>query len=301
MEQPFKHLMVCMDLTEMDNLLIRYAGYLYREIEGIEKITFAHNILFDYPEEAEEIMSELDKPLKEIVEESIEEQVEHHLLSVNPRLPYEVVVREEDSTPLALAKIAKRHKVSLTIVGKKVSYSGTGMVASKMLRLGDLTSHMLMVPETAHQRIENILVPVDFSRFSKHAIRLSRFLQQRTGAQLTAQHVMNVPSHYFPYIPVEDVNESMKRDAERSFRRFIKSFKDKEVENIPRVMDFSKQKSISERIYEYAFSEGIDLIVVGTRGRGGVTAFLLGSVAMRLIEQDMHIPLLIVRTSNGER
>jgi nucleotide-binding universal stress UspA family protein len=40
------------------------------------------------------------------------------------------------------------------------------------------------------------------------------------------------------------------------------------------------------------------LIAVGTHGRGGVSRFILGSVADKLV-RGTHAPVLITRSSNG--
>jgi nucleotide-binding universal stress UspA family protein len=53
-------------------------------------------------------------------------------------------------------------------------------------------------------------------------------------------------------------------------------------------------------IDEYAEGAGVDLVVLGTHGRGGLSRFLLGSVAERTLRMARH-PILIVRqAATGE-
>ena len=53
----------------------------------------------------------------------------------------------------------------------------------------------------------------------------------------------------------------------------------------------------AEQILRYAAAESIDLIVVGTHGRTGVSRVLLGSVAERVI-RGAACPVLVVPTSH---
>ena len=49
----------------------------------------------------------------------------------------------------------------------------------------------------------------------------------------------------------------------------------------------------AEKIIEYAASEGADLIVISTRGQGGIQRFLLGSTTDRVL-RSAHLPVLAV-------
>jgi nucleotide-binding universal stress UspA family protein len=56
----------------------------------------------------------------------------------------------------------------------------------------------------------------------------------------------------------------------------------------------SRVGAVAETLAEMAESEGIDLVVIGHRGRGAVRRTLLGSVADRLV-QICPRPVLVVR------
>ncbi|MCU4718639.1 universal stress protein [Halapricum hydrolyticum] len=55
--------------------------------------------------------------------------------------------------------------------------------------------------------------------------------------------------------------------------------------------------SPSRRIVQYAEDEDMDLIVMGTHGRGGIDRLLLGSVAERVVRTS-PVPVLTVRVSS---
>lgn len=50
----------------------------------------------------------------------------------------------------------------------------------------------------------------------------------------------------------------------------------------------------ASRIVELARRDGVDLIVIGSRGRGTVGAMLLGSVSQK-VAHDAHCPVMIVK------
>jgi len=56
--------------------------------------------------------------------------------------------------------------------------------------------------------------------------------------------------------------------------------------------------SPSRRIVQYAEDQDIDLIVMGTHGRGGIDRLLLGSVAERVVRTS-SVPVLTVRVETG--
>ena len=53
-------------------------------------------------------------------------------------------------------------------------------------------------------------------------------------------------------------------------------------------------KSAATTIMEYAESENIDLIIVGSRGRTGFKKLLLGSVSSKIIK-NAHCAVLVIR------
>jgi nucleotide-binding universal stress UspA family protein len=56
----------------------------------------------------------------------------------------------------------------------------------------------------------------------------------------------------------------------------------------------NSQRPVDYVILEYAEKEGIDLIVIGTRGRTGLSKLVLGSVASGIVSYS-HSPVLVVK------
>ena len=56
----------------------------------------------------------------------------------------------------------------------------------------------------------------------------------------------------------------------------------------------NSQRPVDYVILEYAEKENIDLIVIGTRGRTGLSKIMLGSVASGIVTYS-HSPILVVK------
>lgn len=288
--------MVCLDLTEMDEILIRYANFFSEQMnQHIENVYFVHNIRFDYPEEANEIIERLDRPLADIIRETIAEKVEEYFDEETSTSKAHIIIRQDSSTPHALARIAEQKEIKLTITGKKNAYRGSGLAAEKLLGLADFKSALLLVPEVARHSIENLLVPTDFSKSSWRSLESGIFMQKELHAKLSCVHVFSIPQHYFPYIPVDDMEASMREEAEEAWKKFDKELKKIDLHDVRCDFVFGRDKSTADVIYSHALRAGKDLIIISNKGKGALTSFLIGSVAIRLIQHDLQIPLLVTK------
>ncbi len=137
--------------------------------------------------------------------------------------------------------------------------------------------------------ISKILVPTDGSGHAKKAVAFAADLAGKYGAELDLIHVMRdlgasvVPPEMRAYERIEHV-EITERDFARSIARDILQA----AAVIARDHGISKVESILEvgdpatKAVEYAQENGVDLIVMGTRGLGGLEALLVGSVARKI-------------------
>ena len=47
-------------------------------------------------------------------------------------------------------------------------------------------------------------------------------------------------------------------------------------------------------VSEYASSNNVDLVVIGSKGRTALSSVLLGSVAAKLVQAEFDVPILVV-------
>ncbi|HHP7241144.1 MAG TPA: universal stress protein [Cyclobacteriaceae bacterium] len=280
---PIKKALITLDLTYMDQLLIRYIKSFAEAVPELEHLVFYHNIRFDYPEQANEIIRQLGKPLEEVLAERITENVKDNIGD----LSFEVKVDQSQDTADAIYEIQKLQQFDLIATGQKVTYTGSGYLIERIMHHKP-KANILVIPETAYHRFEKILVPIDFSRKSGQTLLKAIELRKKINAEVSCQHVYAVPNIYFPYIPVKDLKVKMEKQSAQDWKRFKeKHLKDADYK--PDItFSFHAERSIAQMIYENALKNQIDMIVVPSE------AGLVHGTVVQLLNIDMHIPLFVV-------
>jgi nucleotide-binding universal stress UspA family protein len=143
--------------------------------------------------------------------------------------------------------------------------------------------------------VKKILVPTDFSECSAAAVSYGRAMASVFGATLHLLHVVQDPytqpwaAEAFP-APLGDLLEQWEQQAETRLKEQIP---EAELGNAVIVTVIG---SPFYEIVRYADEQKIDLIVIGTHGRGPLGHMLLGSVAEKVVRKA-PCPVLTVRQS----
>jgi nucleotide-binding universal stress UspA family protein len=148
--------------------------------------------------------------------------------------------------------------------------------------------------------LKQVLVATDFSEPSLAALAYGRELARQFGAVV---HVAHVVKNMFVatlgagnYAAVTaDIQRELEEEAQQRLTELVANYPDYPI-MIP-VLLTSTPPAVA--IVEYAKSKDIDVIVVGTHGRGGVQRFVLGSLAERVVRLA-PCPVLTVRQSERE-
>ncbi len=145
--------------------------------------------------------------------------------------------------------------------------------------------------------LKNILVGVDFSVPSDIAMRYGRGLAEAFDASLHLLHVMeDVVAHawaaevYVAALP--GLHEEMEKAARERLDQLLTA---EETEKLRAKVSLRTGTAFVE-IIGYAKSENVDLIVLGTHGRGAIAHMMLGSVAEKVVRKA-PCPVLTVRES----
>ena len=141
--------------------------------------------------------------------------------------------------------------------------------------------------------IRKILVPTDFSDCSQAALEYGRHLAETFGASLHVLHVVQDPytqpwaAEAFP-APLGDLLAQWEEQArKRIFDTLTEGDRG-------RATIATQIGSPFFEIVRYAQEQHIDLIVLGTHGRGPIGHMLLGSVAEKVVRKA-PCPVLTVR------
>lgn len=134
------------------------------------------------------------------------------------------------------------------------------------------------------------LVAVDGSEESLAAARYAVELSGRMSGELSVLHVILIPE----YIS-EDVSARLKKDMRTKGEQAI--MKVRQVANGKNIHLHEKilttSKSVVTTICEFATSNGMELIIVGRGGAGGVAKMMLGTVAVG-VAREARCPVLLV-------
>ncbi|MCK0191209.1 universal stress protein [Arenibacter sp. F20364] len=283
---PIKNILVALDLSDIDSTLIEYASFIADTLK-VDKVYFVHNIKkFEISELFEEQLKDIN--LDEIIGDELKEKVENKFTSSSE---WEVLISEDPYSESLINYIVNKYMIQLALIGNKNRSKGTGVVSGKLLRL--LKCDILSIPNNVKPDITNIWVGTDFSSASKKVFNLAENLQSLTAANVKSVHVYNVPVQFSPYIPKENLDMKIENHLKGRYEKFIKriGYKgDLISEIIP-----GRDSSVAEKLRTKAEASMVDLIVVGDKGRNTFSSLLVGSVTEELFNQDLTLPLWVVK------
>jgi nucleotide-binding universal stress UspA family protein len=195
-----------------------------------------------------------------------------------------------------LVAIAEREDCDLIVTGAAGPQSlGIALFGSTVNRIvRGSRAPVLMVHDRPAGPYRNILIATDFSEASRQALEtVGRLFPQ---SQLTLFHGYDIP--YAGFIVDRDIAGELRAIEQEITARFLSD---------PRIAPELKDRTtvVIEHgtpeavLDDYVEDHGIDLTVIGSKGRGAVFDALVGSTAKRLVEA-LEGDLLIIRHVEGE-
>lgn len=290
---PIKRILVGLDLSEIDPLLIQFASYICRSA-GAEKVYFVNilrsihipdQVLKEFPDLITKALTERRAQIAETVEKYFDRPE-------GVKVQYLV---KEGPPAKKILQMVKDSDIDLVLAGKKRTLEGSGVLVQRLARRAACS--LLVVPEGSDPGVNRILVPSDFSENSKLALETALTIAEKNlpEVQITIQNVFTVPAGYhYTGKTYEAFSEIMKKHAKRDYKKFIKSIDLKGVK-VKDVYSLDKNDNKMSDIYDQAIRLKADAIVMGAKGRTAATALFLGSIAERAIQMNKQFPLLIVR------
>lgn len=147
--------------------------------------------------------------------------------------------------------------------------------------------------------LKRILVATDFSDASEAAVRYGRALAEAFGAALDVLHVMEDPFIFAPtsegYLPPPHYFDELEKAARDRLEQVIPPADRPKLKAKLAI----KKGSPFVEIVRYAKDADIDLVVMGTHGRGPIAHMLMGSVAEKVVRKA-PCPVLTVRHPEHE-
>lgn len=164
--------------------------------------------------------------------------------------------------------------------------------------------------------IKNVLVATDFSEPSETAVSYARAMCRAFGATLHVLHVFEPL-----WITSADVAgggvslATMIQGLEETARKQLEAtVTDEDRRELRATPSFISSESPAREIAKYAGDHRVDLIVIGTHGRSGLSRLLIGSVAEKVVrmapcpvltlhhpEHEFVLPDALQKVSREER
>lgn len=299
--QPFKidRAMVALKINDTDDILLSYLNFLAKRIlfgafqfihilqKGTLKTAY-------FEEETRRLLGDFD--LKEEVTHNLQERVEN-IFSANKTNEMDYLVKE--GYPLEeLVYRSKLNGADLVVIGQDTALIHHHILAKNFLR--KVRTNALVVPDTTLPKLENILVPIDFSSHSikalKTAVAINKSLDKKV--KITCIHVYEIPN--LTFYNVAQTRAELKELIEKDRRLAIANTLQEQVPDIKdrkyiRTALVEKAHfDIGYQINEYAKTNAMNMIVMGAKGHSKADLLMMGSVAERVLGIHQR-PTLIVK------
>lgn len=290
-----RKILVCLDLTNIDHALIRYASFLSQALD-IYKITFLHAIqAYDLPDTGK-FFPDLQTSLSKTIEEEINSVVSHHF---KKKIKTEVItkIEDEDISDVIIRFIEKEH-IDLTLVGQKYGEDREGHYGKQIA--GQSASDVMFIPEDTDFAINKIICAVDFSKASEKAFKRALDLAKATSAELICYYIYDTTKSYFPGTTLKTFT-TLEKQFHKKYRKYLQRF-DLQPGTIPCRSQIGEElNNQAYACYNAAVKEGAELLIVGAKGKTNVVTSLLGNIAENLRRMDKETVVMIIKNAKRNK
>ena len=148
--------------------------------------------------------------------------------------------------------------------------------------------------------IKTILVPTDFSEASEAALKYGKALAEAFHSSLHVVHVMeDLLAHAWAAEVYVASMPNLREEIEKEATERLGAMLTAEERERLHVSTAVIAGNPFVEIIRYAKANNVDLIVLGTHGRGPIAHMLLGSVAEKVVRKS-PCPVLTVRDAQHE-
>jgi nucleotide-binding universal stress UspA family protein len=149
--------------------------------------------------------------------------------------------------------------------------------------------------------LKKVLVATDFGPAAESALRYAQALARDSGAELHVLHVVeDVLARAMDGYGYAAISPEVQVDIEHAGRKRTEALlSDEDRREMHAKAATVTSNSPATEIVDYARTNGIDLIVMGTHGRRAIAHLFMGSVAERVV-RTAPCPVLTVRNPEHE-
>lgn len=200
----------------------------------------------------------------------------------------------------AILEYADKNYIDLIVMGshghRGLQQVLLGSVASEVIRFVNCPVFIICGREKSISSISinNILVPVDFSKYSEISIDYAKEIANIFNAKLYLLHIIeefNYPTHYlFEKKSIVDFVPDIVNISKLILQRYSEESTYPKIQIEQHVL----KGHTSNEIVKFAENQDIDLIIISSHGKTGLDYLLLGSVTEKIIHLS-PCPVFIVK------
>lgn len=281
------NILVALDLTDMDETIIRYALFLKKQL-NLTTVHFVHNIkIYDVDEALQDLLGEKD--IKTIIQKNLTTKISRVFQEDKN---YALAILEHDSTEYSLKNWAEQNKVNTIVLGFKQEDSGSAAMSQKLIRI--FKGDVILVPTTARLRWNRILVPTDLSApFQLIIQKLEMLLKHVPQTEIRFLKSFSIPSLFYPFIDDKKAIEQTQKHIDKQYAEVKKKYSiSNDYTFIARYQD---DQSVIDIIQKENKSFDADLIIMTAKGASKIPSIFIGSTINELINTNPFQAIYILK------
>lgn len=146
-----------------------------------------------------------------------------------------------------------------------------------------------------NSRYKTIVVPIDGSGWSERAIPHAADIARNNDAEIILLHVLRPPaSEYTDQIALGGGEEQLQQIREEMKQKLIAMRNGLRAQGIDARVQVIEGVGVASLICDFINDQDVDLVVMSSHGRSGISRFIFGSVAQKVM-QEVSVPVMIIR------
>ena len=278
---PLKHILLASDGSESSEGAVKEAIYLAKSCVAKLSVIYVLETNPEFETEGLKFVEKMEHAAREHLE-----LIRNEAAAQNVEV--EAIVRRTDQPYKAIVEEAAKMKSDVIVMGRRgrtgLEKMLMGSVAAKVI--GYAPCKVLVVPRFAMISCKNILIATDGSKYSVAAATEAIGIAKRCKSNLIIITVVHTealssmsPDTGYTQSQQETIAKQELQRAERNISG-VKGLAEKEGIHAEGIIAEGRPFEV---IVRAAMDRNIDLIVVGSHGRTGISKFLMGSVTERVI------------------
>lgn len=140
-----------------------------------------------------------------------------------------------------------------------------------------------------------ILIPTDFSKFSRVAVFYAAKLAKKLDAEIILLNVVFIggPGRSQTMIKTQEIIDYIKENSQRNFKKLLNEIRKEVGTKVKITSETIEGYPVEDVVEKFAVENKIDMIIIGTKGASGLKKVLIGSNAAAVISNS-KIPVITV-------